>query len=139
MKADVKPTGLDGKDAEAQQKLAKLTADMDGLFAKISSIRADEGLSAEIKELREDLCWSHLLSLAMESNVVLGKVMLAAATGRKPETMQAMLRFEEFKALAEQLKRQGVRDPASQARERLAREWGFQSGQSLKKWFLRHR
>jgi hypothetical protein len=51
----------------------------------------------------------------------------------------ALVRAREVDQLAGQLRRQGVRDPIKQARDRLAERWGFASGQALHKWLRRNR
>jgi hypothetical protein len=45
----------------------------------------------------------------------------------------------EIAALAKELKRQGVAAPITQARNKLAPQWGFAGGASLQKWLQRNR
>jgi hypothetical protein len=52
---------------------------------------------------------------------------------------QAAVRAREVEALAEKFKRQGARDPITQARDKLAPKWGFASGGSLNRWLRRNR
>jgi hypothetical protein len=109
-----KRVGLDGKDAEELRLL-------EALRAALSLVESYEGMTKE------------LLSIA---NTLLDDTVGSKQSHRK---RQARVRAKEIARLAAELKQQGVRDFANQAREELAAEWGFQSGQSLKKWFLRHR
>jgi hypothetical protein len=120
MKDDVKPTGLEGKGAEELWGIEELRL-LEALRAALSLVESYEGMTKE------------LLSIA---NTLLDDTVGSKQSHRK---RQARVRAKEIARLADELKQQGVRDFANQARELLAAEWGFQSGQSLKKWFLRHR
>jgi hypothetical protein len=60
--------------------------------------------------------------------------------GRRPDRKRlATVMAREIDVLAAQLRKQGVANPITQARDRLAQRCGFASGQSLHRWLRRNR
>jgi len=52
---------------------------------------------------------------------------------------QALAIRHEIAILTQRLKRQGIANPITQARNKAAKRWGFASGESLNKWLRRNR
>jgi hypothetical protein len=93
----------------------------------------DETVSERIEEIGERLkkLMAKSIGLPPKNGI---------ATARKPDRKRLAVDIDHaIDVLAKQLRRQGIRDPIAQARNKVAEEGGFASGESLHRWLRRNR
>jgi hypothetical protein len=111
-------------------------------------VKAAKGISLEEIDLWFEQHKEEMLAERIEEMTEGLKKRMLKSTGlppknaivRKPNRKRlAVDMAQEIDVLADQLRRQGVADPITQARDKLAQQWRFASGQSLHKWLRRNR
>jgi hypothetical protein len=124
-RSPAKRTGLNGKAREA-------------------SSPTESRLREEMKWMRAEMRMLRVQVTTLENIIKMQQAELAAFENPAESTRAhrrtlASLRAQELKRLAFELQRQGVPNPISAARDKLAKQYGLGSGQSFHKWLRRNR